>query len=163
MCTLGSRGHLFFYRYWWFAGKPLQRGAKCRGEKAFNINPWARLFRYFENGPLERTSGTDLWNQGTKCVVYQKKKIILACSPQKRSRPALTYQELLSNFIFPLYLENSARIGSACRTAQTSWKYKESAETFVDVSKHFQPSLFWYGKGTHILKSVIHIHLGHWT
>ena len=60
----------------------------------------------------------------------------------KRSRPALTYQELVSNFIFPLYLDNSARICSACRTAQTSSKYKENAETFVDVSKHFQPSLF---------------------
>ena len=75
----------------------------------------------------------------------------------KRSRPALTYQELLSNFIFPLYLDNSARICSACRTAQTSSKYKENAETFVDVSKHFQPSLFWIGKGTHTLKKILQI------
>ena len=139
----------FFYRCWWLAAKPLQRGAKCRGERAFNINPWARLFhlRYFENGPLE---------PGYKvCSLPKKKKSNMLST--KRSRPALTYQELLSNFIFPLYLDNSARICSACRTAQTSSKYKESAETFVDVSKHFQPSLFWNGKGTHILKKILQI------
>ena len=71
---------------------------------------------------------------------------------QKRSRPALTYHELLSNFISRLDLDNSARICSACRIALTSSKSKQSAETFVDVSKHFQFSLFWNGKGREILK-----------
>ena len=72
---------------------------------------------------------------------------------QKRSRPALTYHELLSNFISRLdLLDNSARICSACRIALTSSKSKQSAETFVDVSKHFQFSLFWNGKGTQIFK-----------
>ena len=71
---------------------------------------------------------------------------------QKRSRPALTYHELLSNFISRLDLDYSARICSACRIALFSSKSKQSAETFVDVSKHFQFSLFWNGKGTQILK-----------
>ena len=75
----------------------------------------------------------------TKCVVCKK---TLTWSPQKRSRPALTYHELLSNFISPLDLDNSARICSACRIALTSSKSKKSAETFADVSKHFQLSLF---------------------
>ena len=74
----------------------------------------------------------------TKCVGCKK---ILTLS-QKRSRPALTYHELLSNFISRLDLDNSARICSACRIALTSSKCKQSAETFVDVSKHFQFSLF---------------------
>ena len=84
----------------------------------------------------------------TKCVVC-KKTLTLS---QKRSRPALTYHELLSNFISRLDLDNSARICSACRIALTSSKSKQSAGTFVDVSKHFQFSLFWNGKGTQILK-----------
>ena len=61
---------------------------------------------------------------------------------QKRSRPALTYHELLSNFISRLDLDNGTRICSACRIALTSSKSKQSDETFVDVSKHFQVSLF---------------------
>ena len=85
----------------------------------------------------------------TKCVVCKK---TLTWSPQKRSRPALTYHELLSNFISRLDLDHSARISSACRIALTSSKCKQSAETFVDVSKHFQFSLFWNGKGTQIFK-----------
>ena len=74
----------------------------------------------------------------TKCVVC-KKTLTLS---QKRSRPALTYHELLSNFISRLDLDYSARICSACRIALFSSKSKQSAETFVDVSKHFQFSLF---------------------
>ena len=61
---------------------------------------------------------------------------------QKPSRPALTHHELLSNFISRLDLDNSAHIFSACRIALTSSKSKQSAETFVNISKHFQFSLF---------------------
>ena len=84
----------------------------------------------------------------TKFAVW-KKTLTLS---QKRSRPALTYHELLSNFISRLDLDYSARICSACRIALFSSKSKQSAETFVDVSKHFQFSLFWNGKGREILK-----------
>ena len=81
------------------------------------------------------------------------------CSLQKNSnivsQAALTYHELLSNFISRLDLDNSARICSACRIVLTSSKSKKSAEKFVDVSKHFQFSLFWNGKGTQILKKNI--------
>ena len=84
----------------------------------------------------------------TKCVVCKKTRTL----SQKRGRPALTYHELLSNFISRLDLDYSARICSACRIALFSSKSKQSAETFVDVSKHFQFSLFWNGKGTQILK-----------
>ena len=141
----------FSYRYWWFAAKPRQRGAKCRGERAFNINRKHGLFhpRYFENGPLE--PGYKMCNLPKKKT--QKKTV--TWSPQKRSRPALTYHELLSNFISRLDLDYSARICSACRIALFSSKSKQSAETFVDVSKHFQFSLFWNGKGTQILKKNI--------
>ena len=80
------------------------------------------------------------------------------CSLQKNYTMVLTkakqtgfnIHELLSNFISPLDLDNSARICSACRIALTSSKSKQSAETFVDASKHFQFSLFWNGKGTEI-------------
>ena len=148
MCTLGSRGYFFLIDT---DGSRRSRFNEARSAEEKELLISTREHVYFILGILR----TDLWNQRTKCVVCQKKKKkTLTCSPQKRSRPALTYQELLSNFIFPLYLENSARICSACRTAQTSWKYKESAETFVDVSKHFQPSLFWNGKGTPILKKI---------
>ena len=41
---------------------------------------------------------------------------------------------------------------SACRITLTSSKCKQSAETFVVASKHFQFSLFLNGKGTQILK-----------
>ena len=84
----------------------------------------------------------------TKCVVYKNTLTL----PQKRSRPALTYHELLSNFISRLDLDKSTRICSACRIALTSFKSKQSDETFGDVSKHFQISLFWNGKGTQIFK-----------
>lgn len=60
----------------------------------------------------------------------------------KQSRPASIYHEILSNFIFPLDLDNSARVCNACRIALTSAKAKKSAETFVDVSRHFQFPLF---------------------
>ena len=87
---------------------------------------------YFENGRLEL---------GYKMCSLRKKKTS-TWSPQKRSKPASTYHELLSNFNFPLDLDNSARRCSACRIALTSLKYKQSAERFVNVSKHFQFSLF---------------------
>ena len=54
--------------------------------------------------------------------------------------------ELLSNFISPLDLHNSAHMCSACRIALTSSKSKQSAETFVDASKHFQFLCFEMGK-----------------
>ena len=68
-----------------------QRGVKCQGERACNINRKRGLFhlRYFENGPLE---------PGYKM--------------------------------------------SACKIALTSSKYKQSAEMFAHLSKHFQFSLF---------------------
>ena len=86
----------------------------------------------------------------TKCVVC-KKTLTLS---QKRSRPALTYHELLSNFISRLDLDNSARICSACRTVLTSLKAKQRAETFdkTNVSKHFQFYCFKMGKGTQVFK-----------
>ena len=87
----------------------------------------------------------------TKFAVW-KKTLTLS---QKRSRPALTYHELLSNSISRLDLDYSVRICSACRIALTSSKSKQSAETFVDVSKHFQFCLFWNRKGTQILKKNI--------
>ena len=112
-------------------GQAASTRSECRGERAFNINCKHGLFHlmYFQNW---------LWSQGTKCVVCEKKKATPTWSPQKRSRPALTYHELLSNFISPLDLDNSARICSAWRIALTSSKSKQSAETFVDASKHFQ-------------------------
>ena len=64
------------------------------------------------------------------------------CARDLTSRPALTYLELIPKFITRLDLDNSARICSACRIALTSSKSKQSAETFLDVSKHFQFSLF---------------------
>ena len=128
----GFQRIFFSYRYRWFVAKPRQRGAKCRGERAVNINRKHGLFhpRYCENGPLE--PGYKMCNLQKN----KKNKKTVTWSPQKRSRPALTYHELLSNFIFPLDLDNGARICSACRIALTSSKYKHSAETFVDVSKH---------------------------
>ena len=147
MCTLGSRGYFFLIDT---DGSRRSRFNEARSAEEKKLLISTREHVYFILGIVR----TDLWNQGTKCVVYQKKKKPLTCSPQKRSRPALTYQELLSNFIFPLYLDDSAGICSACRTAQTSSKYKESAETFVDVSKHFQPSLFWNGKEHTYFKKI---------
>ena len=54
----------------------------------------------------------------TKCVVCTK--TLTWSQKKKRCRPALTYHELLSNFISPLDLDNSARMCSACRIALTS-------------------------------------------
>ena len=71
-----------------------------------------------------------------KMCSLQKKT--LTWSEQKRSRPVLTYHELPSNFISRLDLDNSSRICIASRIALTSSKSKQSVETFVDVSKHFQ-------------------------
>ena len=98
-----------------------QRGAKCRGERAFNINRQQGLFylRYFEKGHLE---------PGYKIFSLQKAKETGFNIPRAT----------ILNFISPLDLDNSARICSACRIALTSSKSKQSAETFVDVSKHFQ-------------------------
>ena len=109
MCTLGSKGYFFL-----------------------SILIYAQfLLMYFENGPLEL---------GYKmCSLRKQKKTkTVTRSPQKRSKPALTYHGLLSNFNFPLDLDNSARRRSACSIALTSSKYKQSAERFVNVSKHFQ-------------------------
>ena len=86
-----------------------------------------------------------------KCVVC---KNTLTWSQQKQRRSASTYHEILSNFISPLDLDNSARVCNACRIALTSAKSKQSAETFVDASRHFQFPLFWNGKGTQILKKI---------
>ena len=82
------------------------------------------------------------------------------CSLQKNSNMVLTkakytgfnIHELLSNFISPLDLDNSARICCAWRIALISSKSKQSAETFVDASKHYEFSLFWNGKGRETLK-----------
>ena len=86
-----------------------------------------------------------------KCVVC---KNTLTWSQQKQRRSASTYHEILSNFISPLDLDNSARVCNASRIALTSAKSKQSAETFVDASRHFQFPLFWNGKGTQILKKI---------
>ena len=77
-------------------------------------------------------------------MVCQKKTV--TWSPQKRSRSALTYHELLSNFIFPFDMDNSARICSACRIAQTSSKYKQSAERVLMEVNTFNFLCFELGK-----------------
>ena len=75
----------------------------------------------------------------TKCVVCKKiSNMVLT----KAKETGFNIHELPSNFISPPDLDNSARICSAWRIALTSSKSKQSAETFVDVSKHFQFSLF---------------------
>ena len=73
----------------------------------------------------------------TKCVVCKK-----------NSNMVLTkaIHELLSNFISPLDLDNSARICSAWRIALTSSKSKQSAETFVDAINTFNFLCFEMGK-----------------
>ena len=129
MCTQGSRGYFFLIDTdgsW----RSRVNEARSAEEKELLISTVSTV--YFIPGILR----ADHWSQDTKCVFCKKKKKTLTWSPQKRSRPALTYHELLSNFIFPLDLDNRARICSACRIALTSSKYKQSAETFVDVSKH---------------------------
>ena len=80
----------------------------------------------------------------------------LTWSYQKRSRPALTYTSYYQ-ISSPHLTWTTARVYvvlkcSAWRIALTSSKCKQSAETFVDASKHFQFSLFWNGKGREILK-----------
>ena len=75
----------------------------------------------------------------TKCVVCKKiSNMVLT----KAKETGFNIHELLSNFISPPDLDNSARICSAWRIALTSSKSKQSAETFVDASKHFHFSLF---------------------
>ena len=49
-------------------------------------------------------------------------------------------------------MDNSARICSAWRIALASSKSKQSAETFVDASKHFQFLCFEIGKEEKYLK-----------
>ena len=76
------------------------------------------------------------------------------CSLQKTCSMVLTkakqtgfnIHELPSSFTSPLDLDNIARICNACRIALTSSKSKQSAETFIDASKHFQFSSFEIGK-----------------
>ena len=51
-------------------------------------------------------------------------------------------RDLTKCVVCKLDLDNSARICSACRISLTSLKYKQSAETFDNVSKHFQFHLF---------------------
>ena len=84
----------------------------------------------------------------TKCGVYQKNSNMVLT---KAKQTGSNIHELLSNFISPLDLHNSARICSACRIALISSKSKQSAETFVDASKHFQFLCFEIRKGTEIL------------
>ena len=87
----------------------------------------------------------------------QKKKT-LARSPQKRSRSALTYHELLSNFIFPLDMDNSVRICSACRMTLTSSKYKQSVERLlmeVNTFKFF--FVLKWERNTHIKRLPLQI------
>ena len=91
--------------------------ARSAEERELSISTGLFHLRYFEDRPPE---------PGCKMCSLQKKKI--TWSPQKQSRPALTYHELLSNFIIPFDLDNSARICSAWRIALTSSKYKQSAE-----------------------------------
>jgi len=68
--TLGSRGYFFSYRrYWWFAAKPCQRGAKRR-EKA-SREPYQTVSTvYFILGILR----TDLWKQGIARAEREKKR-----------------------------------------------------------------------------------------
>ena len=87
-----------------------------------------------------------------KCVVCKK---TWTWSQQKQSRTASTYHETLSNFISPLDLDNSARVCSACRIALTSAKSKQSAETFVDVSRHSISFVLKWERNTNIKKNII--------
>ena len=75
----------------------------------------------------------------TKCVVCKKNCDMVLT---KAKYTGSNIYELPSNFTSPLDLDNIARICSACRIALTSSKSKQSAETFVDESKHFQFSSF---------------------
>ena len=92
MCTLGSRGYFFLIDTdgsW----RSRVNEARSAEEKELLISTVSTV--YFIPGILR----TDLWSHDTKCVVCTKKTKTLKWSPQKRSRPALTYHELLSNFI----------------------------------------------------------------
>ena len=75
---------MFFLSLLMFAAKPRQRGAKCRGERAFNINRKHDLFhlRYFEKRPLE---------PGYKMCSPQKKKVYHGL---KKSEVDRLYREL---------------------------------------------------------------------
>ena len=121
MCTLGSRGYCFLLDT---DGSQRSRVNEARSaeKKELLISTVSTVF-------VLGISRTDFWSQGTKCLVCKKNSNMISTN-SKRSRPVLTYHELLSNFIFPLVLDNSARICSACRIALTSSKSKQSAETF---------------------------------
>ena len=104
MCTLGPGWFFFSYRYWWFASTRREMPRR----KSFNlISTGLFHLRYFEDGPLE---------PGYKMRGLQKKnkKKTLTWSPQKRSRPALTYHELLSSFIFPLVHQSINNVPDVC-------------------------------------------------
>ena len=119
----------FFLSILMVRGKAASTRREVPRRKSFNlISTGLFNLRYFEDGPLE---------PGCKMYSLPKKKTktkTLTWSPQKRSRPALTYQELLSNFIFPLDPDNSTRICSACRIALTSSKYEQSAWRLMEVN-----------------------------
>ena len=110
MCTLGPRGHFFVIDTDGLRRSHVKE-ARSAEEKELSISTGLFHLMYFEDGPLE---------PGCKMCSLQNKKT-LTRSPQKRSRPDLTYHELLSNFIFLLDLDNIARC-SACRIALTSSK-----------------------------------------
>ena len=129
MCTQGSRGYFFLI--------DTDGSRRSAEEKELLISTGLFHLRYFKDGPLE---------PGCKICSLQKKEKTLKWSPQKRSRPALTYHELLSNFVFQLDLDNSARICSACRIALTSSQYKQSAERLLMEVNTFNFLCFEMGK-----------------
>ena len=79
----------------------------------------------------------------TKCVVCKKKSNVVLT---KAKYTGFNIHELLSNFISPLDLDNSAHICSACRIALTSSKSKQSAETFLMQVNSFNFLCFEMGK-----------------
>ena len=83
------------------------------------------------------------------------------CSLQKHSNMVSTKAKKTGfnipratiKFHLPTWPEQQrAYMYSACRITLTSSKCKQSSETFVVASKHFQFSLFWNGKGREMLK-----------
>ena len=104
---------LFFLSILMVRGKAASTRREVPRRKSFNLTSTGLFhLRYFEDGRLE--PGCKMCSLQKK---KKKKKKTLTWSPQKRSRPALTYHELLSNFIFPLDPDNSTRIWIACRIA----------------------------------------------
>ena len=67
MCTLGSRGYFFLIDT---DGSRRSRFNEARSAEEKKLLISTREHVYFILGIVR----TDLWNQGTKCVVYQKKK-----------------------------------------------------------------------------------------